>query len=147
MKLSLSLLLGLLLFSTSPTVSQNKQDQRLESGPDAVTVRGYILDAMCGDVLAKKQKDLMQKASKHTRKCGLAEACAASGYGVFTEGRWVKFDAEGNKLAKAALEKSTKERDLLFSVTGQMKDGLLAVATITEVRPEEMENDAPYRQG
>jgi hypothetical protein len=146
MKLSLSLLLGLLVFSTSPTVSQNKQDQRLESAPDAVTVRGYILDAMCGDVLAKKQKDLMQKASKHTRKCGLAEACAASGYGVFTEGRWVKFDAEGNKLAKAALEKSTKERDLLFSVTGQMKDGLLAVATITEVRREEMEKDAPYRQ-
>jgi hypothetical protein len=146
MKLSLSLLLGLLVFSTSPTVSQNKQDQRLESAPDAVTVRGYILDAMCGDVLAKKQKDLMQKASKHTRKCGLAEACAASGYGVFTDGRWVKFDAEGNKLAKAALEKSTKERDLLFSVTGQMKDGLLAVATITEVRREEMEKDAPYRQ-
>ncbi len=146
MNLSLSLLLGLLVFSTGPIVSQTKQDKQLESIPDAVTMRGYILDAMCGDVLAKKQKDLMQKASKHTRKCGLAEACAASGYGVFAEGRWVKFDAGGNTLAKAALEKSTREKGLFFSVTGQMKDGLLTVASITEVLPEEMEKDGPHRQ-
>jgi hypothetical protein len=143
MKFSMTLLLTLLVCSASLSFSQDKPST---SGQDLVTVQGYILDAMCGDVLAKKQKDVMLKASRHSRKCGLADACAASGHGVFTEGRWVKLDAKGNTLAKAALQKSTKERELLFTVTGEMKDGLLAVAEITEVQPEEKEKTPASRQ-
>ncbi len=146
MSYSTPFLLALVVFSTGPCFSQNTKDDRSDAGTELVTVHGYILDAMCGEALAKKQKDVMEKAAKHTRTCGLAEACAASGYGVFTEGRWVKFDAEGNTLAKAALEKSTKERGLLFSVTGRMKDGLLAVEAIAALEPEEAEKDAPSRQ-
>jgi hypothetical protein len=146
MKLSIVLLFALMVCLALVSISQEKQDKQAAAGQDQVTVKGFILDAMCGDVLAKKKKDVMLKASKHTRMCGLAEACAASGYGIFTEGRWVKFDTKGNTIAKAALEKSTKEKNLLFTVTGQMKDGLFVVAKIAEVEPDgEDETAAPRR--
>ncbi|MCK5571747.1 MAG: hypothetical protein KAJ12_03265 [Bacteroidetes bacterium] len=144
MKRSVPILFLLLVVATVVAVSQDETDKRVESQTEIVTLEGYIVDAMCGDVLAKKQKDIMHKASRHTRKCGLAEACAAAGYGLFTEGKWVEFDAEGNTLANAALEKSTKDRELYFSVTGRMNDRVLAVVSISEISPER--KAAPDRQ-
>jgi len=144
MKRSVPILFLLFAVATAVAVSQEKTDKRVESQSDIVTLEGYLVDAMCGDVLTKKQKDVMDKASRHTRRCGLEEACAAAGYGVFTEGTWVKFDEEGNTLANVALEKSTKERELYFRVTGTMNDGVLAVVSISEISPER--NAVPSRQ-
>lgn len=144
MKRSVPILFLLLAVATAVAVSQDKTDKRVESQSDIVTLEGYLVDAMCGDVLAKKQKDVMDKASRHTRRCGLAEACAAAGYGVFAEGKWVKLDEEGNTLANVALENSTKERELYFRVTGTMNDGVLAVVSISEISPER--NAVPSRQ-
>ena len=45
--------------------------------PQQVVLTGYIVDAMCGNAIAKKSNP-MEKAARHTRSCGLAEACAAA---------------------------------------------------------------------
>jgi hypothetical protein len=144
MNRSVPFLLLLLAVTTVAAVSQENTDRRAESRSDTVSLEGYIVDAMCGDVLAKKQKDIMHKASRHTRKCGLAEACAAAGYGLFTEGDWLRFDEEGNTLANAALAESTKERELYFRVTGTMYEGVLAVVSMSEISAER--KVAPDRQ-
>jgi hypothetical protein len=97
-----------------------------------VTLRGYVVDAMCARSIVKKT-DVMARAAKHTRACNLDEGCAANGYGVFADGRWYKFDAAGDALAHPAITASTKSRDLLFEVTGTVKADTLHVRSVREV--------------
>lgn len=85
----------------------------------AETWNGTLMDAMC------KDKD----AASHTRECAIN--CAKSGFGIVTaDGKFVKFDAAGNKQALAVLNKSTKEKDLKAAVTGTLKGGVINVATV-----------------
>jgi hypothetical protein len=39
-----------------------------------------------------------EKPDEHTRSCALK--CAANGYGVWVEGKYLKFDAPGNEMAE-----------------------------------------------
>jgi len=65
----------------------------------------------------------------HPRACALR--CAGSGYGIWTaEGRYLRFDDEGSKKAKALLEASEREDHLRVNVTGEMVDGALRVDSI-----------------
>jgi hypothetical protein len=100
--------------------------------PGTVTLSGYIVDAMCGNAIAKKS-DPMKKASRHTRVCALAEACAAEGYGIFTDGKWILFDEAGNALANAALKKDERKQQLYFRVQGKHKGDRFAVTAIESV--------------
>ena len=92
------------------------------SPPGEVTLRGYVVDAMCGRAMAGKAKG-MQQAAAHTRACALDAECAASGYGVFTEGGWYVFDARGDSLAAAVLSASARAKGILCEVTGTPKGG------------------------
>jgi len=65
----------------------------------AVALRGYVLDAGCGAALAGKPGGAA-RAARHTKACALDEECAAAGYGILAEGKWVKFDARGDELAR-----------------------------------------------
>lgn len=95
-------------------------------------LHGYVVDQMCAKSMAKKG-NVMQKAAKHTKECALEEACASSGFGLFyDDGKWVKFDEKGDKLALAMLEKSKKENDFMADVVGEVKDGKMMVASVTE---------------
>ena len=67
----------------------------------------------------------------HTRSCALK--CASSGFGILTEGKYVKFDAAGNEKAVAALKASSKSDHLRVNVTGQMDGETLKVETLTLV--------------
>ncbi|MCM2270493.1 MAG: hypothetical protein NDJ75_10355 [Thermoanaerobaculia bacterium] len=65
----------------------------------------------------------------HTRACALK--CADSGYGIWTaEGKYLKFDAEGSKQAKALLEASDRKDHLRVDVSGELVDGALKVTSI-----------------
>jgi hypothetical protein len=99
------------------------------------SMTGYVVDAMCAKGMAKKESP-MEAAAKHTKDCALEEGCAASGYGVFSDGKWYKFDENGDKLAKDLIEKSKTEKGLMIEVTGEMKGDKLAVATINEHKAE-----------
>ena len=88
----------------------------------AETWSGTVIDSMCGG----KGKDL----ATHTRQCALT--CAKSGFGLVTaDGKFVKFDEEGNSKALAALKASTKDKDLKATVSGTLKDDVIQVDSIT----------------
>src|SRR5579863_5060667 len=85
----------------------------------ADTWNGTLVDVMC------RNKDL----ANHTRQCALD--CARSGYGVVLgDGKFVKFDEEGNAKALAAVKATTKEKDLKAKVTGTLEDDVIQVDAI-----------------
>jgi hypothetical protein len=61
------------------------------------------------------------------------ESCFKSGLGVYSGGKYYQFDAKGNELGKAALEKSKKDKGAKFKVTGKVTGDKMAVESITEV--------------
>ena len=81
-----------------------------------------LVDAGCADRV-KADPD------KHTRACAMR--CEESGYGVVADGAFVKFDEKGNNLAIEALQKSKKDDHLRATITGEIKDGVLYVETLT----------------
>jgi hypothetical protein len=86
----------------------------------AETWSGTVVDTMC------KGKDL----ATHTRQCALG--CAKGGFGIVTaDGKFVKFDEEGNAKALAALKASKKDKDLKATVSGTLQDDVIHVDSIT----------------
>lgn len=82
-----------------------------------------LMDASCASK-AEKMKD----PDAHARSCALQ--CAKGGYGAVVNGKFVKFDAKGNDLAKEALQKSDKKDHLRATVNGEMKDGEIHVSSL-----------------
>jgi hypothetical protein len=83
-----------------------------------------MIDVACSTKFA-------EKLDEHPRACALK--CASSGYGVFVEGKLVKFDAAGNEKAVAALKASSKTDHLRVNVTGEMDGETLKVASLAFV--------------
>lgn len=90
---------------------------------------GNVVDNACSARVAK-QSDPQVAADKHTAGCALMDACFKSGLGIYSGGKYYKFDEKGNTLAKAALEKSKGAK---FKVTGTVTGDTMAVASITAV--------------
>jgi hypothetical protein len=87
----------------------------------AETWSGTVVDNNC-----KGKGDL----AVHTRQCALS--CAKSGFGLVTaDGKFVKFDEEGNAKALAALKASKKDKDLKATVSGTLTDDVIHVDSIT----------------
>jgi len=83
-----------------------------------------LVDTMCSEKDAVKADP-----DKHPAKC--AVACAKSGYGIMADGKFLKFDANGNKQAAAALQATKKTDHLRANVTGDKKGDEIAVSKIT----------------
>jgi hypothetical protein len=92
---------------------------------------GYVVDASCAKDMAESPSP-MDSAAAHTKKCALQEMCQASGYGLFSDGKWYKFDTNGDAKATAFIKKTTKKDHLMVDVTGTMEDGKLTLASINE---------------
>jgi hypothetical protein len=92
------------------------------------TLTGYLVDKACS---GKATSD--EAAAKESKACILMESCLKSGIGIYADGKFTELDAKGVELAKAALEKSKKDKGAKFKVTGKIADGKLAVASVTEV--------------
>ena len=81
-----------------------------------------LVDEMC----ATKVKD---NPDKHTTSCLLK--CANSGYGIQTsDGKFVKLDEAGNKMALAELKKTQKKDHIRVNVSGEEKGGKIQVASL-----------------
>jgi hypothetical protein len=100
-------------------------------GGEKKTLTGYVVDAMCAKGMAKSDNP-MEKAAKHTKGCALEEGCAASGFGVFSDGKYTKFDDAGDAMAKDLIIKSKTEKGMMVEVTGEMMGEKLAVSSIKE---------------
>ncbi len=99
-----------------------------------VTFNGYVVDQMCGTGMAKKA-NAMEKAAAHTRDCALEESCSAEGYGIFSDGKYYKFDEKGSATAKGLIEKSKRAKGLYFEASGVLSNGTLTVASLKEATP------------
>ena len=82
-----------------------------------------LMDAGCAG-----KKEAMANPDAHARACALK--CAKAGYGAVVDGKFVKFDEKGSGLAKDALKKSDKKDHLRATVTGELKDGVIHVASL-----------------
>jgi hypothetical protein len=120
------------------------QDKTAPARAKAATVKGYVVDAMCAKGFVSKPNP-MAKAAAHTKDCALEESCSASGYGVFSDGKWIKFDDAGSKQAKASIENSKREKGLMYEVTGRMEGETFAVASLKEISPSK--EPAPKKEG
>jgi len=96
------------------------------------TLTGYIIDKACSARLAKKS-DPQAAAAEEPTSCALMEGCLKSGFGIYTDGKYTEFDVKGVALAKAALEKTKKDKGAKFQVTGKMTGGKMSVTDIKEV--------------
>ena len=65
--------------------------------------------------------DPEKAAADHPKSCELKDACEKSGYAVISGKEMIKFDDNGNKLAKDFLAKTTKEDNLRVKVTGNAR--------------------------
>lgn len=96
-----------------------------------VTLTGHIVDKACSAKVAKKENP--QAASAEEAKDCIVR-CSKSGLGIFADGKYTEFDEKGVALAKAALEKSAKDKGATFKVSGKVADGKLMVDSVSEVQ-------------
>lgn len=81
-----------------------------------------LVDAMCGN-------EVKANPDAHTAACALH--CGASGMGLLiSDGSFLKFDAEGTRLALAAIKASKKEDHLRGTVTGERNGSTIKVQSL-----------------
>jgi predicted outer membrane protein len=100
---------------------------------DKTTLTGFIVDKNCATSKDAKASDPQAAAGEEPKGCVLMESCVNSGLGVYADGKYVQFDKKGVDLAKAALQKSKKDKGAKFEVTGKVTGGTMAVDDIKEV--------------
>ncbi|HEY6404201.1 MAG TPA: hypothetical protein VI479_22460 [Blastocatellia bacterium] len=87
------------------------------------TVEGFIVDKHCSAA----------DMATHGKGCVLSADCVKSGLGVYANGKFTAFDEKSAAQAKAALEKSKKDKGAKFKVTGKVVGDKMAVEKIEEV--------------
>jgi hypothetical protein len=93
---------------------------------DVTTVKGFLMDVSCQ---AKHPGDA-EFAEGHEKDC--LQMCAKSGFGVLTsEGKFVKFDAEGNKKVESFVKETSADGAWKVEVTGVMKGEKMTVQSIS----------------
>ena len=110
----------------------------------AEDIKGVLMDQMCSgkaDLRISGETGAlaggMIVAEAHTRECALMPECQKSGYGVYTsDNKFLKFDAEGNRKALAAMKASSKLDDLEVEVTGEVKGDTIKVSTLKLLSPQ-----------
>ncbi|MFN3344112.1 MAG: hypothetical protein ACK412_00490 [Chloroherpetonaceae bacterium] len=123
LKLTISLAL-LALFVTTPATAQDTKKEKKQT-----TLIGYLSDCMCGESL-----ESVKMAADHPKECCLVEMCAKSGYGIYSNGKFIKFDPKGNEKAKAFLTTLKKEKDLKVKVKGKMENNVFILASIEDAK-------------
>lgn len=98
----------------------------LAAAGEKTTVSGVLMDKACS-----AENKTTEKALKHSKDCALMEGCVKSGYGVLTaDGKYIAFDAAGNKKAAAFVTKFKGDDSIKIQVDGTLEGSTLKVATI-----------------
>ncbi|HYM19704.1 MAG TPA: hypothetical protein VEW28_01735 [Candidatus Kapabacteria bacterium] len=103
-------------------------DSFAKTKPQPKSWTGVLCDSHC----SAKMKGDMMKAQGHTKSCMTDEMCAASGYGMMSDGKYYKFDKNGNKLAADWLKGTTRDKDMEVQVTGTLKGNKISVTDLKE---------------
>jgi hypothetical protein len=122
----LLLIAGSLVAFVSACSSSSKQTS---SNSMQSSVSGILIDQACGAKMMTED-DPEKAASAHPKACAMKDECAASGYAVISGKEMIKFDDNGNKLAKDFLAKTDKTDDLKVTVEGVRTGDTIAVTAI-----------------
>jgi len=114
------LVLLALLGIVSPALAQEAKKPKKQS-----TLVGYLSDCQCGESM-----ESVKMAADHTKECCLMDACAKSGFGIYADGKFIKFDPKGSDKAKDFLVALKKEKDLKVKVKGKMENNVFVLASI-----------------
>jgi hypothetical protein len=117
--------LALFLFIGPPSNAQEAKAKKIKQKQTELV--GFLSDCQCGESLEN-----VKMAADHTKECCLMDACAKSGFGIYSDGKFTKFDDEGSKKAQAYLTALKKEKNLKVKVKGQLSDGKFVLAKIQD---------------
>jgi hypothetical protein len=110
------------IFSLTAVMALSLVVMAQDKAAKEVTLTGAVVDEHCS------KADM----ATHKKSCVLSDACKKSGLGIFENGKFTKFDADGSAKAQAALEKSKKDAGAKFKVTGTVAGGTMTVKSIEE---------------
>jgi hypothetical protein len=96
-----------------------------------VKLTGYLTDNACSARFAKAD-DPSEAIKNHTKKCALMPGCAKSGYSLLADGKWYKFDDDGNAKVAELLQNSKRDKGISVNVEGTVEGDKLSVKKITE---------------
>ncbi len=150
MKRILLLLLGLafcsLLLVAQEKMQKQEKKEVKETKAAAPSWTGYLVDKMCGARYVKGDAaSAAEKGMKHSKACALDEDCAASGFGIIMDGKYVKFDEAGDKMAADYLNKSDKKSNFLVEVSGSKDGDMLKVKSLADAKVE-MKKEEPKKE-
>jgi hypothetical protein len=97
------------------------------------TLSGPIIDKACALSKVAKAADPQAAAEASPTSCARMESCVKSGLGLYSGGKFYQFDDKGNALAKAALEKTKKDKGAKFEVTGKVTGDKIVVEKLVEL--------------
>jgi len=103
-------------------------DEKADAG-EKNTFTGVLIDQACGSKMTDKDNP-EQAAASHPRSCAMKDACAKSGYGVISGKNLLRFDENGNTLAKDYLQNAKEDADLRVTVLGERHGDELKVTSI-----------------
>ena len=83
-----------------------------------------LMDAGCAT-----HKEKTDAPDAHTKTCAL-RCGEKGGYGALVDGKFIKFDKNGDDLTTAALKKTEKTDHLRADITSEMKEGKMVVSAI-----------------
>jgi hypothetical protein len=91
----------------------------------AETVNGILVDQACSPKMS------YDDAKGHSKECAMMDDCKKSGFGVVTaDGKFLKFDAAGDKKALEAIEATDKEEGITISVDGTVDGKTIKVTSL-----------------
>ena len=91
----------------------------------AETINGILVDQACSADMS------YDDAKGHSKECAMMDDCKKSGFGVVTaDGKFLKFDAAGDKKALEAIEASDKEEGIMISVDGTVDGKTIKVTSL-----------------
>jgi hypothetical protein len=87
-------------------------------------MEGYVIDTKC----ATANKDKLDEFVKtHGKECAMADACKASGYNLYSDGKLWKFDKKSNAKVAKFLEKADSTLHVKATVTHMKGDNIKLV--------------------
>ena len=89
---------------------------------------GYLIDEMCS---AKVVEGGADAAKAHTKDCALMPKCKAGGYGVVIgDGKFLKFDDDGDRMATKMLGFSSDKDNIRTVVNGKLNGDTIEVVAV-----------------
>jgi len=88
---------------------------------EAMTYTGTIIDTACATA---HKAGLAEFVKTHPKECALAEACMASGYNIYANGKLYKFDKASSDKVAEFLKKADSKLEVTVSaeeVNGELR--------------------------